>query len=72
MKSQLNKMVAMFGAAAVIALLPGLGGIGVSQADGASTATNPGRSSVVAAPGAAAGSGIHLATLAGCIAGANC
>lgn len=67
MKAPARATIAMVGGAAALAVTVGLGAAGVAPAGSASPTT---QSSV--APPPAHQSGIHAATLTGCIAGENC
>lgn len=75
MKAQTKTAIAMLGGVAALAVI-GFGGGGVSPAGGASTTPTHPSSAVspiipnAAAPGGHAG--VHMATLTGCIPGANC
>jgi hypothetical protein len=76
MKSQTRTAMKMFGGAAAIAAVVGLGGVGVSSAAGAPTAGHL-TSSVTQAPppsggATTAGSAVHAATLVGCVSGLDC
>jgi hypothetical protein len=76
MKAQAKTRFAVFGGAAAVALMVGLGGVGVNPASSPSTATTHQSTSVASArphvDNPAAQSGVHTAVLAGCIPGANC
>jgi hypothetical protein len=76
MKAQAKTTIATFGGAAALALTVGLGGVGVSPVGSGSTAsTHPSTSVALARPDVVAPAGqagVHPATLAGCIFGANC
>lgn len=72
MKTPITTAIAVFGGASAAVLTVGFGAAGVSPA-GSTTAVTPHPSSSVATtqPGTAI-PGAHLATLVGCIPGANC
>ncbi len=75
MKVHTRSTIAIFGGAAALALTVGFGGLGVNPAGDASTTTHSSSSVAPARPGPAApggGTSVHMATLTGCIAGANC
>jgi hypothetical protein len=72
MKALPKTAVAMFGGAAALALVVGFGGIGAGPVGGASATTTHPSSSVTPAPTHAANTGVHAATLTGCIAGLDC
>ncbi len=74
MKTRTETAMALFGGAAAVALTIGVGGVGVGPMGGTSTTAHPSSSVAPALPDAATpgSTGIHLATLTGCIAGANC
>ncbi len=70
----MKKAMAVFGSASALALVIGIGGIGVNPAGGPPTATHQ-PSAVPSAPGAAPGhdgTAVHVATLVGCVAGLDC
>lgn len=72
MKTPIMRTIAVFGGAATVALTVGSGVSGVSPtATGATTATHS-PSAVAPARPDPAGPGVHIATLVGCIPGANC
>jgi hypothetical protein len=76
MKSQTKTAMKIFGGAAAVAVAVGLGGVGVDSLGTAPTAGHL-TSSVTQAPppsGSAtgSGSGVHVATLTGCISGLDC
>jgi hypothetical protein len=66
-----KKTMAMFGGAAALAFAVGFGGIEVSSLGNTTTPTTHPATSVAPAPAKAA-SGVHIATLTGCIGGLNC
>ncbi|WP_156749467.1 hypothetical protein [Mycobacterium sp. E1747] len=67
MKAEMRTMVAVFGGMAAVALAVGFGGLDVSPT-GAAATHKP--SAVTSAPAVA--SGVHPATLAGCVSGLDC
>jgi hypothetical protein len=67
-----KKAIAAFGGAAAVVLTGGFGVAGVSPADGASMATTHSPSSVTTTQPGTPAPGVHIATLVGCIPGANC
>ena len=72
MRTTISNALAVFGGAAAVGLTVGFGAAGVSPAGGASTpATHP-LSGVATMQTGAPAPGVHIATLAGCIPGANC
>jgi len=76
MRSQTKTAIKMFGSAAAIAAAVGLGGVGVNAA-GSTPSTGHALSSVIPAPAATgsstgSGSGVHNATLTGCVSGLDC
>lgn len=72
MRTPIKKAIAAFGTATAVGLAIGFGAAGVSPTASASTATaRPSSSMAMTRPDAAA-PGVHIATLAGCIVGANC
>jgi hypothetical protein len=72
MRTPIKKAIAAFGGAAAVAMTAGFGVAGVSWTAGASTVTTPSSSNVTPAQPGAAVPGVHIATLSGCIVGANC
>ncbi|HEX5254147.1 MAG TPA: hypothetical protein VFW69_09795 [Mycobacterium sp.] len=72
MRTAIRKAMAVFGGAVAVVLTVEFGGTGVSPMGGASTpATHPSLGVATAQAGTPA-PGVHLATLTGCIPGANC
>ncbi|WP_155765975.1 hypothetical protein [Mycobacterium colombiense] len=72
MRTPIKKAIAVFGGAAAVVLTVGSGVGGVSPTSSASTAaTHPSPGVTTTRPGAPE-PGVHIATLAGCIPGANC
>lgn len=72
MGTTIKKAIATFGGVAAIGLAVGFGFVGVSPAVNAPTTTmHPSPSVAPTQPGTPA-AGVHVATLAGCIAGENC
>lgn len=72
MRTPIKKAIAMFGGAAAVVLTVGFGADGVSPTGNASTAApHPSPSVTTTQPGTP-GPGVHIATLASCIPGANC
>ncbi len=75
MKSRTKTAIGALGGAAAVALTVGFGGLGFApMGDGSAVTTHP-APSVAQHPQQAAtpaGNGVHIATLTGCIAGANC
>lgn len=67
MKAQMRTAIALFGGMAAAALAVGFGALGGSPA-GAAAAHSP--SAITPAPAVA--SGVHPATLAGCVSGLDC
>jgi hypothetical protein len=66
MNTPTKTTMAMLGGAATLAITVGFGGLGASPVSDPSPSMAPGAASP-------AGSGaVHIATLAGCISGANC
>ncbi len=71
MRTPIKTAIAVSGGATAVVLAVGFGAAGVSQTGGASTTTNPSSSVATIQPRTPA-PGVHIATLAGCIPGANC
>jgi hypothetical protein len=76
MRSQTKTAIKMFGGVAAVAIAVGLGGVGVDALSSTPT-TGHLSSQVVPAPAASgssagSGSGVHAATLTGCISGLDC
>lgn len=72
MRTPIKKAIAVCGGAAAVVLTVGFGAGSVSPTGSASTAaTHPSPGITTTQPGAPA-PGVHIATLAGCIVGANC
>lgn len=72
MSSTIRNATAVFGVAAAVALTLGFGAVGVSPPGGASTpATHP-SSGIATTQTSTPAPGVHIATLTGCIPGANC
>ncbi|CAM3161298.1 hypothetical protein MYCO108962_03140 [Mycobacterium colombiense] len=72
MRTPITKAIAAFGGAAAVVLAVGIGAGGVSPTgDAPSAATHPSPGVTTTQPGTPA-PGVHIATLAGCIPGANC
>ncbi|WP_156737997.1 hypothetical protein [Mycobacterium scrofulaceum] len=67
MKAQMRTAVALFGGMAAVALAIGFGALGVSPAGAAATHSPSGIT-----PAPAVASGVHPATLAGCVSGLDC
>jgi hypothetical protein len=72
MKALTKTAVAMFGGAAAFALVVGFGGVGAGPMGSASATTTHESSSVTPVRTNAANTGVHAATLTGCIAGLDC
>lgn len=74
MKTRTRTTIAMFAGAAAVALTAGFGGPGIGPVDDPSTMTvHPSQSAATNDPATPASNGsVHIATLTGCIAGANC
>jgi hypothetical protein len=74
MKAPTKTAIAMFSGTAALAMTVGFGGIGVSQVGASTTWTRPSSVTMARAGAAAPAShtGVHPATLTGCISGANC
>ena len=75
MRSRTKKALVTLGGAAAVALTVGFGGLGTTPMGQGSTVTTHPSSSVAQHPqqaATAAANGVHVATLTGCIAGANC
>jgi hypothetical protein len=72
MGTPIKKAIAVFGGAAAVVLAVGFGAAGVSQTgSAATTTTHPPASIAMPQPGTTV-PGLHVATLAACIVGANC
>jgi hypothetical protein len=68
-----KKAVAMFGGAAALAFAVGFGGgVGVSSLGPATAATTHPAASVAPAAAQTPASGVHIATLTGCVSGLDC
>lgn len=74
MKTHARTALAMFGGAAAVAWTVGFGGLATTLTSETSTTTHPSSSEVRdGQPTTPAGNDtVHIATLTGCIAGANC
>lgn len=72
MRPPIKKAIAAFGGAAAVVLMVGFGAAGVSPTGSAPTAATPPSPAVTTAQPGTPASGVHIATLAGCIPGANC
>jgi hypothetical protein len=76
MRAQTKTTIARFGSAAALALTVGFGAVGVSpMGTQSTTTTHPSTSVAPAHPDVVAPAGhggVHVATLTGCIPGANC
>jgi len=72
MRTPIKTAVAVFGGATAVVLAVGFGVGGVSPAGNASTATIHSSSAVTATQPDTVTPVVHVATLAGCITGANC
>ena len=67
-----KKALAMFVGAAALAFAVGFGGVGVSSLDNTTAATTHPASSVAPAAAQTPASGVHVATLTGCVSGLDC
>ncbi|WP_156623885.1 hypothetical protein [Mycobacterium sp. 852002-40037_SCH5390672] len=72
MRTPIKKAIAVFGGAAAVVVTVGFGAAGISPMGSASTPTTHPPSSVTTMQPGTAAPGVHLATLTGCIPGANC
>jgi hypothetical protein len=76
MNTPTKTMMAVLGGTAALAVTVGFGGLGASPVGDPSTpATHPSSSVAPALPdpaSPASSGGVHIATLTGCISGANC
>ncbi|OBH45856.1 hypothetical protein [Mycobacterium mantenii] len=72
MRITIKKAIAAFGGAAAVVLAVGFGPAGVSPADNAPPATMHSSSSAAPIQPGPAAAGVHVATLVGCVPGANC
>ncbi|BBY37155.1 hypothetical protein MMAN_12890 [Mycobacterium mantenii] len=72
MRTTIKKAIAAFGGAAAAILAVGFGPAGVSPADNAPAATMHRSPGVAPTQPGPAPAGVHVATLVGCVPGANC
>lgn len=72
MGTTIRNTLAAFGGAAAVGLTVGFGGTGVSPTSSASTPAMHPSSGVATMPTGTPTPGVHVATLTGCIPGANC
>ena len=67
-----KKAPTMFGGAVALAIAVGFGGVGVSLLDNPTPTTTHPAASVAPADAQTPASGVHMATLTGCVSGLDC